>query len=222
MTATAFDPGIEFDRQVQVLVEKGYPQLAKLTADAFVRRVAPLRNAVLSRGPSMEPPSANRIPFLLVATRDLAPVERTIPLTTLAGKSKAGIIDRHYAPGELETFVSRKDLEIPDSSIYLLFDIHRGEEFCGVVPNDAMATIAGRERTLLTIDEGIAVITLYPQILEKNKCFSLGGSRSEDRRVPALWISQGAPKLGWCWEGNPHTWLGMASARDRDAATVSR
>ncbi|WP_342713737.1 DUF5701 family protein [Lentzea fradiae] len=22
-------------------------------------------------------------------------------------------------------------------------------------------------------------------------------------------------KPGWCWEGNPHTWLGMASARDR-------
>ncbi|MFD8334700.1 DUF5701 family protein [Streptomyces solisilvae] len=21
--------------------------------------------------------------------------------------------------------------------------------------------------------------------------------------------------LGWCWEGNPHTWLGMASAGTR-------
>ncbi|WFF07707.1 DUF5701 family protein [Micromonospora sp. WMMD1076] len=30
--------------------------------------------------------------------------------------------------------------------------------------------------------------------------------------MPALWISQGAPKLGWCWFGNPHTWLGSATA----------
>nr|WP_157857446.1 DUF5701 family protein [Streptomyces yerevanensis] len=45
--------------------------------------------------------------------------------------------------------------------------------------------------------------------------------RSGDRRVPAIWISQKTPKLGWCWEGNPHTWLGMASAGDRRATTGS-
>ena len=45
----------------------------------------------------------------------------------------------------------------------------------------------------------------------------LAGSRCGDRRVPALWISEGAPKLGWCWAGNPHTWLGTASAGSRTA-----
>ncbi|MET4659613.1 hypothetical protein ABID80_003331 [Streptomyces sp. PvP037] len=59
------------------------------------------------------------------------------------------------------------------------------------------------------------MITHFPEILVKNKCFCLGGSRSGDRRVPAIWISRHAPKLGWCWEGNPHTWLGMASAGSR-------
>ncbi|GLW10154.1 hypothetical protein Misp01_52830 [Microtetraspora sp. NBRC 13810] len=87
------------------------------------------------------------------------------------------------------------------------------------MPNDAMDVIAGRDRTLLTIEEGIALITHFPQILVRNKCFSLGGSRSGDRRVPAIWISERSPKLGWCWAGNPHTWLGMASASTRhDAA----
>ncbi|WP_374195754.1 DUF5701 family protein [Streptomyces sp. ISL-24] len=28
-------------------------------------------------------------------------------------------------------------------------------------------------------------------------------------------MSQKAPELCWCWEGNPHTWLGMAPAGDR-------
>jgi hypothetical protein len=52
------------------------------------------------------------------------------------------------------------------------------------------------------------------------------GSRCGDRRVPALWISggsardggtarRGAAKLGWCWAGNHHTWLGHASAAQR-------
>jgi len=55
----------------------------------------------------------------------------------------------------------------------------------------------------------------HPELLERNHCFSLAGSRRGDRRVPALWISRNAPKLGWCWEGNPHDWLGCASAAVR-------
>ncbi|WP_369693045.1 DUF5701 family protein, partial [Dietzia timorensis] len=26
---------------------------------------------------------------------------------------------------------------------------------------------------------------------------------------------KGAPKVGWCWAGNRHTWLGFASAAGR-------
>ena len=35
------------------------------------------------------------------------------------------------------------------------------------------------------------------------------------RRVPTFWVSKGAPRLGWCWAGNPHSWLGAASAAGR-------
>ncbi|WP_371498705.1 DUF5701 family protein [Kitasatospora sp. NBC_00374] len=153
------------------------------------------------------------MPFVLVVGRELAPPALTVPLTTLAGKSRPGVIDRNYAPGDVERFVPTVGL--PSGSAHLLLDVQRGEEFCGVVPGDAMTVIADRGRQLLTVEEGIALVTQYPAALAKNKCFSLGASRCGDRRVPAIWISQGAPKLGWCWEGNPHTWLGMASAGGR-------
>ena len=39
----------------------------------------------------------------------------------------------------------------------------------------------------------------------------MAGSRRGDQRVPAFWVSEGRPKLGWCWDRNPHTWLGTAS-----------
>jgi hypothetical protein len=94
-------------------------------------------------------------------------------------------------------------------------DVERGEEFCGVPPEDATATVLARGRSPLTIDEGIALVTHWPEVLEPNKCFTLSGSRRHDRRVPALWISDRAPKLGWCWDGNPHSWLGLASAGSR-------
>ena len=102
---------------------------------------------------------------------------------------------------------------MPAGPAYLLFDVDRGEEFRNLAPAAAMEDMTAQDRLPLTIDEGLAFVTLHPDALASNRCFSLVGSRCGDRRVPALWISQGAPKLGWCWFGNPHTWLGSASAR---------
>ena len=96
-------------------------------------------------------------------------------------------------------------------------DVDRGEEFLGVRPEEALPVVLARGRTPLTIEEGIALVTHAPQVLEKNRCFMLSGSRRGDRRVPAMWISERAPKLGWCWDGNPHDWLGVASAGGRVA-----
>lgn len=215
MTHTPYDPGTEFDRQIGNLVERDYPALAGLSREEFTAQVTPLRDVAMNAGIAGYEPGTGRVPFLLVITRQVVSIEQALPRTTLHGKDKPGFVDRSFEPGALERFVATKETELPDQHLYLLLDVERGEEFCGAVPNDAMATVITRGRTLLTVEEGIALITHYPEILVKNKCFSLGGSRSGDRRVPAIWISQHPPKLGWCWEGNPHTWLGMASAGGR-------
>ncbi|MEU7931992.1 DUF5701 family protein [Micromonospora echinofusca] len=207
------DAATEFDRQLDRLVELGYPALAELTEDAFRDLVAPLRAAAVAGSAGLPAPTEGRVPFLLVVTRDLVPVEERVALTTLAGKRKPGIVDRHYAEGDLPKFDPIKELEVPAGPAYLLFDVDRGEETLNLAPAAAMEVITGQGRLPLTIDEGLAFVTLHPEALAKNKCFSLVGSRCGDKRVPALWISQNAPKLGWCWYGNPHTWLGSASAR---------
>ncbi|WP_217171447.1 DUF5701 family protein [Streptomyces sp. AC512_CC834] len=224
--APVFDAAAEFDRQVRTLVALGYPALSGSTPRRFAEAVAPLRAEAVARTggtpgsaePPYEPAVTGRVPFVLVVGRELAPVEATMPLTTLHGGRLPGFVDRTFEPGSLERFVATEAAEPPGRyGIHLLFDVERGEEFCGAVPGDAMAALGQRGRTLLTIEEGIALMTHVPEILVKNKCFSLGGSRCGDRRVPAIWISKRAPKLGWCWEGNPHTWLGMASAGARHA-----
>lgn len=212
---TAIEPGPEFDRQVENLINLEYPKLAGLAPEQFNALVAPLRDIATSVPAPRYEPETGRVPFLLVLTRHVVPIDQTMPRTTLHGKRKPGFVDKSFEPGALERFVAIKQAENADQRVYLLFDVERGEEFCGAVPVDAMDVIAARGRTLLTVEEGIALISHFPELLVKNKCFSLGASRSGDRRVPALWISQNAPKLGWCWERNPHTWLGMASARDR-------
>ncbi|MET7938327.1 DUF5701 family protein [Streptomyces sp. NPDC005322] len=216
--ATTFDPEAAFDRQVRHLTDLGYPAMSGLGPERFGALVAPLRARAVAAADSRCDPEAGRVPFVLVVTRNAAPMEETMARTALQAGRLPGFVDRSFEPGSLERFVATKETGLPGPDAYLLFDVDRGEEFCGAVPHDAMNVIAERRRTLLTIEEGIALITHFPQVLVKNKCFSLGGSRCGDRRVPAIWISQKAPKLGWCWEGNPHTWLGMASAGARAAA----
>ena len=181
-----------FPVQVERLVTLGYPALAGLDDTEFRELLAPL-------GPlaPTEPPEApGRVPFVLVVTRKLVDPYATVPLLRLAGGRKPGVVDRNHAPGELATYHPLPELGVPDAAAYLLLDVDRGEEFCGVRPADALPVITGRGRTPLTIDEGIAVVTQAPQLLERNKCFMLSGSRRHDRRVPAMWISELGPQAG--------------------------
>ena len=214
----SFDPAQSLRDQTDRLVELGYPALARLDKDAFRAIIEPLHEGLdrLDRR-LLTVGDTGAAPLVLVVTRDLVRPEDTVPLLTLAGSAKPGKVDRNHAEGDLAGYHPLPELGVPDAKAYLLLGVERGEEFCGVRPEDALPVITGRGRTPLTIDEGIAVVTHAPQLLEKNKCFMLSASRRHDRRVPALWISERAPKLGWCWDGNPHTWLGVASAAGRFA-----
>lgn len=208
----------ELDRQIQRLVDLGYPALASMSEPALRERLEPLR-ATAAALPS--PPAAGvpgRSPVVLVLTRRLVDPAATVPLLRLAPAGrKAGVLDRNHGEAGLAPYAPIEQVVLPDPAAYLLVDVDRGEEFRGVRPEEALPVIVGRGRTPLTIEEGIAVVTHAPELLERNRCFMLSGSRRGDRRVPALWISQNAPKLGWCWDGNPHSWLGVASAGGRVA-----
>lgn len=151
----------------------------------------------------------------------------------------APLLSRAQKPGfvvgdltDLEQFEPIKGLEIPDSPLYLVNDIDRGDDMRNWSPNEALPAITGRGRTPLAINEGISWLLQEPEMLEPNHCLMTIGSRRPkpkglDARTPAIWISggtghdgkknAGAPKVGWCWAGNRHTWLGFASARTRSA-----
>jgi hypothetical protein len=105
-------------------------------------------------------------------------------------------------------------------------------------PDEALPAITARGRSPLTLGEGLHWLLQQPGVLERNRCFMTIGSRLRtpagrlDTRTPALWLSngtgrdgkerKGAPKVGWCWAGNRHTWLGFASAAGRSALEPPR
>ncbi|MFC3773004.1 DUF5701 family protein [Paenibacillus sp. GCM10012303] len=207
-------PETEFERQVRNLINKGYPGIAGLSDDEFRKQLEPLQE----RLPHLEYIEAgsphSSIPFVIVIRNDWVDSEKAIQLVQRQGKSGFSVLDLD----DINRFKPIEDIRLPSGSAYLIVDIDTGRETLNATPNDAIQTITGQNRSPLTLEEGIALITHYPDVLMKNNGFSLLGSRGSDRRVTALWISGGKPKLGWCWAGNPHTWLGSASCRYRAGA----
>jgi hypothetical protein len=209
---------VEFDRQRNVVLTRGYPAIVGMSPDQLTACLEPLRGiAHKAAGQFPQASTTSHASFVVVVSAALARAEDLVPATRLAGGSAPGIVDCNHGDDGLASYLPLPDLKVPAAPVYLMVDVERGEEFCGVRPADALPQILDRDRTPLTIHEGIALVTQFPGMLEKNRCFMLAGSRRSDRRVPAMWISGKAPKLGWCWDGNPHSWLGTASAGSRVA-----
>lgn len=164
---------------------------------------------------------------LLAVHPDLVPTSELA--TLMRRREKAGFVVVDMT--DLADFTPTGDITVPDAPLYLVGDVTRGDDMLGWTPTDAHLELAGRGRTPLTVAEGVSWLLQYPEQLEPGRCFMCIGSRKRKRkggldpRTPALWISggtgrdgrqnKGAPKLGWCWAGNHHTWLGFASTSGR-------
>jgi hypothetical protein len=203
----------EFDRQVENLLQKGYPEAASISAEEFLKQIDPLKERV---GELVFPEidlEKGHLPFVIVVKSDLVAAEKAMSLVEREGKHGF----TKMVPREPKDFKTIDGVTIPGSMAYLLVDIDRGKETINIIPSEALKLITKENRSPLTIDEGVAIVTHFPEFLIKNNCFSLLASRySGDKRVPAIWInSERRSNLGWCWDGNPHTWLGSASCGSR-------
>ena len=197
--------------QVERLIELGVHRIAGLSADR-VREV------------SRHPIGA---PALLVVHHSAAPASTLAPLMSRAGKPGFVVSDM----SDVDDFTPIESIDVPDASLYLLYDLDRGDAMANWSPDEALPAIADAGRTPLTLTEGVHWLLQQPGVLERGRCFMTIGSRVRkpsgalDARTPAVWISNGtgrdgsanreAPKVGWCWAGNRHTWLGFGSAGGR-------
>lgn len=204
---------IEFDRQLENLIQKGYPKAAGVETEEFIKHIEPLKKRIKKLALPEIDLGKGRLPFVIVIKSDWVPAEKAMALVKRQGK---GGYTKMYPrePKDLQTIAG---VSIPNGMAYLLVDINRGKDNINMPPDEALGMIEKKNRSPLTIDEGVAIVTHYPEFLMKNNCFSLLASRyNGDRRVPAIWINgEKKAHLGWCWAGNPHTWLGSASCGGR-------
>ncbi|MEV5356002.1 DUF5701 family protein [Streptomyces sp. NPDC052693] len=165
---------------------------------------------------------------LLAVHPDRAPASALAPLLRRGGKPGFVVADMT----DVDAFTPC-GVELPDAPLYLVTGVDRGDRMADWSPEEALPALTGEDRTPLVLTEGIHWLLQQPEALERNRCFMTIGSRLRkpdgtlDARTPAIWISNGtgrdgrerrdAPKVGWCWWNNRHTWLGFASATDRAA-----
>jgi hypothetical protein len=195
------------EEQLETSLRLGLPALAGLVDADLEEQVARLVRELERRGaPAGEP---GRIPALLVLPG--LDAERVMPLT-LQG-TRSGYVDmRPVAPA---SFTALPELAIPRTP-YLAIDVDTGRDTLGVAPRVAAAHLAESGRSPLTLEEGVTLLALNPGILREQSCFQMLGSRRGDKRIASLWVTKaGRPRLGWCYEGVPHTWLGAASCSGR-------
>lgn len=216
--------------QLDRLIDLGVPAAIGVEEDRLRALAAPLL-ARWDAHPDADaqpvaPAPDDAAPLLILHPR-VAPASALVPLLERAGKPGFVVPDMT----DLADFAPIDGLVVPDAEVYAVVGVERGDDLTGRTPDDALPELLARGRTPLTIHEGLCWALQEPDVLERNHCFMTVGSRKRaarglDRRVPALWISggadrdggparRGAPKLGWCWAGNHHTWLGFASAAAR-------
>ena len=164
---------------------------------------------------------------LLVVHPDLVPASALAPL--LWQNDKPGLVVSDMT--DVDEFTPISSVTLPDAPLYLVRDADRGDAMANWSPDEALPAISEAGRTPLTLTEGLHWVLQRPEVLARGRCFMTIASRRRkpdgalDARTPAVWISNGtgrdgparrdAPKVGWCWAGNRHTWLGFASASGR-------
>ncbi|MEU3749210.1 MULTISPECIES: DUF5701 family protein [Streptomyces] len=202
--------------QAERLIELGVHEIAGVSADAL--RAFATEAAEAGGGEDGD--------ALLAVHPDRAPASALAPLLRRADKPGFVVVDMP----DVDDFAP-SGIELPDAPFYLVTGIDRGDHMSNWSPDEALPALAKEDRTPLVLTEGIHWVLQQPAALERNLCFMTIGSRLRkangalDARTPAIWISNGtgrdgrerrdAPKVGWCWWGNRHTWLGFASATGR-------
>lgn len=197
-TGTMSKASVEAQQQLDRIVALGYPDVADMSDAAFRALAQPLIEELEHSDLGSN--------ILLIPTRELVSPESLIARTSI--NRMAGFTT--MPPRDIASFMPQDGFEPPEGPFYLVIEPHTGTCYVNREPDVARKLIDSDERTPLTLEEGLAIATQHPEwLLEKNG-FNLLGSRSADGRVPSIWMSQNAPRLGSVWPNSRHTWLGNA------------
>ncbi|MEK7516363.1 MAG: DUF5701 family protein, partial [Patescibacteria group bacterium] len=138
---------------------------------------------------------------------------KKIPLMEVDGK-------RGFTTLDLSEFKTAEGVEIPESLAYLIVDVENGKAMLGITPDKAIKQFKKEERSPLTAEEGVAIVTQYPEILKDHDLSLLGSVFEIDdgfgiallRKRAAL---EAVLELDWYFSDSSHAKWGSASCGER-------
>ena len=151
-----------FAKQVKTIIERKFHIPAGLSESDFVdRHIRPLKQLLVENDRETKI-AENHIPLLIVVPHTI------VPLSYQLEKIRESINDtplEHII--KPEWFENAKGVSTPDKP-YLLVDVEAGYAMKNTTPKQCVKTFNDEGRFALTVDEGISLISHFPEVLESH------------------------------------------------------
>lgn len=157
-----------FGNQTNKLICCGYPEALGLTEDAFRESLKELRSQLI-RIADIEIPDTH-LPFIIVITDEKIPLMKRLEIVNFQQWMEEP--ETGCQPNELKSLV-----EPPRSNYYIAVDVEIGEKTKIQYPEMGGITVTVHKRSPLTIDEGVALLTIKQDIVSFDRSLLLSGTR---------------------------------------------
>lgn len=151
-----------FHQQLSRIIERKFHIIANLSESDFINHyILPLKELIIECHVE-DDFRENRIPLLIVVPHNIAPLSYQLD-------SLREIIDEKHLEYIIkpEWFENAKGVSTPEKP-YLLRDVETGYAMKNIAPKKCVETFKREGRFALTIDEGLALITHFPEVLESH------------------------------------------------------
>ena len=151
-----------FHDQLSRIIERKFHIIANLSEEDFINHyIMPLKELIIE-GHVETDFRENRIPLLIVVPHNIVPL--SYQLDSLREIFDEKQLEYIIKP---EWFENAKGVSTPDKP-YLLLDVETGYAMKNITPRRCVETFNSEGRFALTIDEGLALITHFPEVLESH------------------------------------------------------
>jgi hypothetical protein len=151
-----------FAKQVRTIIEKKFHIPTGSSENDFVNRhIMPLKQLLVKNDKDTKIEESH-IPFLIVVPNAI------VPLSYQLERIRESINDIHLQHLiKPEWFENAPGLSTPDKP-YLLLDVETGYAMKNTTPKKSVKIFKNEGRLPLTLDEGIALISHFPEVLESH------------------------------------------------------
>ena len=151
-----------FSKQVQTIIERKFHRPTGLSESDFIKRhIMPLKQLLVENDKDIRIVEKH-IPILVVVPNAI------VPLSYQLEKTRESINDiqlEHII--KPEWFENAKGVSTPDKP-YLLIDVEAGYTMKNKTPKQCVEIFNDQGRFALTVDEGITLISHFPEVLESH------------------------------------------------------